>query len=227
MHLVDDRRYACWGLFHDWDPIRSDFRRRLVLEIARSDHPSAEVRDDSSLDRRPDAVVVMMNPGASAPKPGFGTSAFEGRLVPAKPDAVQYQVMRLMGRAGWQHVRVVNLSDVRAAKSADLYALIERGASTRELGALFAEATHILPERIVTAPTVVCAWGVDKRLALLADEAHRWLVARSTHVLGWASSEARFAAYRYPKPVGNWALAVEWLTQLTAQAAAASAHRPA
>ena len=38
-------------------------------------------------------------------------------MVFAKPDVTQYQVMRIMAEMGWDHVRIVNLSDIREPKS--------------------------------------------------------------------------------------------------------------
>jgi hypothetical protein len=55
----------------------------------------------SKRESSPDAVFVMMNPGASEPLSGEDTAAFEAaRHVPAKPDRTQYQVMRLMAHFG-------------------------------------------------------------------------------------------------------------------------------
>ncbi len=210
MHLVDGVRFRCTGLFYDWRPDRADFAKRAILEIFRDGLAAPEALSI------PDVVVVMMNPGSSAPLAGYGQPEFAGQRVPAKPDAVQYQVMRLMAAAGWQHARVVNLADVRAAKSADLYALIEQGASRTDLGAMFANASCVPTAAAVTARRVICAWGMDKRLAPFAREAQAWLDAHGLEPLG-LRAEAGFPAYRYPKPVGNWNMAVEWLARLKSQ----------
>lgn len=213
MHLVDGLRYRCTGLFYDWREDRADFAKRAILDIF---HDAAAT---PTADAAPDAVVVMMNPGSSAPLPGYGGRECEGERVPAKPDAVQYQVMRLMGAAGWRHARVVNLADLRAARSADLYALIAAGAGDAELGAMFAGASRVTAAQAVNARTVICAWGMDRRLAPYAERAQAWLEARGIAPLG-VRAASTFPAYRYPKPVGNWRMAVEWLAALTAQARA-------
>ncbi len=206
MQAVEGERFRCLGLFYDWREDRADFAKRAVLEILQFDEADARV------ERPADAVVVMMNPGSSAPLPGHGGRDIGGRLVPAKPDSVQRQVMRLMARVGWRHVRIVNLADVRAARSADLHALIDDGAGAPELGALFAGASAVDPGQAVDSDVVICAWGMDRRLAPWATQAHAWLDQRGVTKLGLrAPATARFPAYRYPKPVGNWAMAVEWL----------------
>ena len=214
MYRVLDTSFIAYGLFYDWNG--ADFAKRAVLEIFRSERSATEVLPHSALSRMPDAVVVMMNPGSSAPLPGFGGQEFDQQLVPAKPDLVQDPVMRLMVSCAWQQVRVVNLADVRAAKSADLYRLISGGASAAELGSLFAGGSVVKPEHLVTAPRVICAWGLDKRLAPLASPAHAWLQMHGMAIHGVAAP-AEFPAYRYPKPIGNWQAAVQWLKEIYTQ----------
>ena len=216
MQTVDGKTYRCTGIFYDWRDNLADFDKRAVLDIRSDDGPDAMTAD---------AVVIMMNPGASAPLPGHGMRASEGHAVPAKPDAVQYQVMRLMGAAGWQWVRVVNLADVRAARSADLFARMAQGANAADLGALFANASHVSLDEALVSKRVICAWGMDKRLAPLAQPAHDVLLARGLQPLGIRGT-ATFPAYRYPKPVGNWQLAVEWLARLREQLGLAPAQAP-
>lgn len=218
MHLVEGVRFRCHGLFHDWRDDRADFAKRALLEIARSD-AGIDIAPDGGCAPAPDAVIVMMNPGSSAPLAGFGGREWAGKRVPAKPDSVQYQVMRLMAATGWRHVRVVNLADIRAAKSADLYALIAGGADTAALGAIFEGGSVITPDAAIGAAPVICAWGMDKRLAGLARTADAWLRARGNPLLGLPGANASFPAWRYPKPVGNWTLAVEWLAEMKRQAA--------
>ncbi|GEN10861.1 Protein of unknown function [Myxococcus fulvus] len=222
--------YACWGLFHDWDEARADFQRRAVLEI-RAGKPSVLAPlPPEMLAEQPEALVVMMNPGSSAPKPGFGSREHEFQLVPTKPDAVQYRIMRVMEAVGLTHVRVVNLSDVRAARSADLFALISNGATHADLGCVFAEANAAIGTDVLGAPLVICAWGLDKRLASLAFEAQAWVDAQGVATAGCRSDEETgFPAWRYPKPVRNWELARAWLESVTEQLLAlyASTSNPA
>lgn len=217
MPTVLNQHFLVHGLFYEWHG--SDFRKRAVLELVRVDATNSTATEPpqalpaEALDIVPDICVVMMNPGSSAPLPGFGQQADEGVLVPAKPDLVQYQIMRLMALLGLRHARVVNLSDLRAAQSAELYRVIESGADDKTLGALFSGESRLKPERIVTAQQVVCGWGLDKRLANLAHQAYRWLEAHDKQLHGVRAPREDFPAYRYPKPVGNWQAAVAWLEQ--------------
>ncbi|CAN5213991.1 hypothetical protein BH09PSE6_BH09PSE6_29430 [soil metagenome] len=214
---VEDQRFRCLGLFYDWRDDRDDFAKRAVLEILQGDEP------DSRASKPPDAVVVMMNPGSSMPLPGHEGRGSEGRLVPTKPDSVQRQIMRLMARVGWHHVRVVNLADVRAARSADLHALIDGGADRQALGSMFAGASVVAPGNAIDAGLVICAWGMDKRLAPYATQAQQWLDEKRVRLVGMRAPAARFPAWRYPKPVGNWSMAVEWLEVVERQVREASA----
>ena len=104
---------------------------RSVLEIASHEHTPADHTELSGL--RPDAVFVMMNPGSSKPlvevNNRIRASAIHKLpifLVPTKPDTTQYQVMRVMHVRGWQHVRVLNLSDLRSPKSAEFIKIFQR-----------------------------------------------------------------------------------------------------
>ena len=209
MHEVLAKKFIVYGLFHEWNG--QDFNKRAVLEILRSDTPASNALPHDFLQRRPDVCVVMMNPGSSAPLPGFGQAQDEGRLIPAKPDRVQHQIMRLMAMMDWQHARIVNLADIRAAKSADLYRLMESGADARQLGCLFDGQSYVRPEQVVTAPRVLCAWGLDKRLAPWAQPAQHWLESHQLNIYGVRVDTLAHPAYRYPKPVGNWSAAREWL----------------
>jgi hypothetical protein len=209
MHEVLAKKFIVYGLFHEWNG--QDFNKRAVLEILRSDSPASSALGQDFLQRKPDVCVVMMNPGSSAPLPGFGQAQDEGQLIPAKPDRVQHQIMRLMAMMDWQHARIVNLADIRAAKSADLYRLIESGADSCQLGCLFAGQSQVKPEQVVTAPLALCAWGLDARLAPWAQQAQDWLESHQLDIHGLRVESLGHPAYRYPKPVGNWAAAVTWL----------------
>jgi hypothetical protein len=75
----------------------------------------------------PDAIVVMMNPGSSRPLDRdyrtqvvsieeVGSGGWK-ELIPTRPDNAQYQIMRVMLSQRWNHVRVLNLSDLRNGNS--------------------------------------------------------------------------------------------------------------
>ena len=77
------------------------------------------------LDHEPDLLVVMMNPGGSKPLGALWDADANQGFTAAQPDRTQYQIMRLMlvaQRDGipWHHARILNLSDLRTPKSAEV-----------------------------------------------------------------------------------------------------------
>ncbi|MGM0582892.1 MAG: hypothetical protein ACQETL_19605 [Bacteroidota bacterium] len=84
----------------------------------------------SDFQNTPDCVVVMMNPGSSVPlnkdylpkthKPNeIFQHDWKKELIPTRPDNAQYQIMRLMLLNDWDHVKVLNLSDLRNGNSGE------------------------------------------------------------------------------------------------------------
>ena len=124
----------------------------------------------------PDAVFIMMNPGSSRPLDKLPSSIRDIRaisdrktFVKTRPDTTQYQVMRVMARLGWQHVRVLNLSDLREPKSsvfATTFRSIELnyGYTAHSLfSPIRTQELTVELRRKVDAP-LICAWGVSPKL---------------------------------------------------------------
>lgn len=161
-------------------------------------------------------VAVMMNPGASRPLAPPGRDGW----APTQPDRTQYQLMRLMLVAqseGWALTRitVLNLSDLRTPKSAELFG---RLAALRDPGhSLFlADARARELERALGRPgtPVLRAWGMAPALEPLARRAIRATAGRP--VLGLAEG-----AWRYRHPLPQRAdLQAAWLAAMSAQVAA-------
>ena len=124
----------------------------------------------------PDAVFIMMNPGSSrtvetSPSSIRDVGAISDckTFVQTRPDTTQYQVMRVMTRLGWQHVRVLNLSDLREPKSsvfATTFRSIELnyGYTAHSLfSPIRTQKLTVELRRKVDAP-LICAWGVSPKL---------------------------------------------------------------
>ena len=123
----------------------------------------------------------MMNPGSSRPSIEKNNDILMGSinqlvvsLVKSTPDRTQSQVMRVMHYCGWQHVRVLNLSDMREPKCrsfVDRYRDIENriGFSAHSL---FSDNRSVECRRKLNrkprAP-IVCAWGVSPDLDPLIE----------------------------------------------------------
>ena len=175
------KQYKCFGHFYELlleDGSRS--KCRSVLEIV--DYSKGEPHVSMLSERQPDAVVIMMNPGSSRPMDKSyvpstiqynSTSSTSKELVLTMPDTTQYQVMRLMHSQKWEHVRVLNLSDLREPKSHLLFkAITEIEARIGgECHSIFCKDRDLeikaSLKRKNGAPIIV-AWGLDSFLLPLA-----------------------------------------------------------
>ena len=182
-------KYQILGHFYSVDmPQGQPLQCRSVLEIVTNSRMPAEVNAISTL--QPDAVVVMMNPGSSKPLVEVNNRISADSihelaisLVPTRPDTTQYQVMRLMHYCQWQHVRVLNLSDLRCAQSPlfirqfqELEAAHNFDAHSIFSSAREAELAAKVPRR--KDMPVVFAWGVSEKLDPLIERCQ----ARLAHV---------------------------------------------
>ena len=138
----------------------------------------------------PDVVVVMMNPGAARPiksKSGdvlrpetlsrralFDTTGRRSRVLVA-PDNAQYQLMRLMQRRAWRHLRIINLSDICEGSSSNFshvyHQLTEYDTSHPE-SILHPKRRLELQEHLKNVSTIIVAWG---RQAVLFQTAIEFL----------------------------------------------------
>lgn len=164
-------RFTALGHFYELPLGR---RCRSVLELL--SHQQAAKRTDAQRGL-PDAVVVMMNPGSSRPLRegdwvGDLPSPYPKRLVAARPDTTQYQIMRTMVHMGWEHVRVVNLSDLHESKSRAFvrdYPELKGAVHSIFMAERRAELACELQRR--SEAPLILAWGVHARLAPLVDMA--------------------------------------------------------
>lgn len=168
---VRNRTFDVYGHFYsvEW-PNGDRLRCRSVLELC-SEGLGAGGR--SLLDLRPDAVCIMMNPGSSMPlaEPG---EAQAPALVPARPDRTQHQIMRLMEALGWNHVRVLNLSDIREPRSRlfhERFRVLESALGYQDHSIFSENRRSELARRLLRKPgaPIICAWGVSPRLDPLID----------------------------------------------------------
>lgn len=169
---------------------------------------------DSSI--LPDAIFVMMNPGDSEPLSGGDTAPFDtAKHALTRPDRTQYQVMRLMAHRGWDLVRVINLSDLRAPTSTKLPGLmaayqVNEGTDGHSI---FSQGRRNHLEQALSrkpgAP-IVAAWGVGRHLRLGAERALDVLPPSS--LIGLRGSGQTWR-YRHPLPRNATAQA-EWVRDM-------------
>lgn len=168
-----------YGHFYQFDDTRKPYAGRSTLEIVRT--PTLGV--DNVLSAIPDILVIMMNPGSSEPRdPDFSPQTVadaacihqNALLVDTIPDDTQCSILQLMERKSLNHVRVLNLSDVRERTSANLLKQLTKE-KKENLGicghSIFSEERNHERQLRLQARLrlAVLAWGQDPRLRCLAQ----------------------------------------------------------
>ncbi len=157
----------------------------LPCEAVGADADPGDLFGDADAERSlPDAVVIMMNPGSSRPIAEGDTNSlltiplpddFQKPLVLTQPDNTQYQLMRIMVSKGWNHLRILNISDIRNPKSTSFIARTKALEGLKNGGAhsLFSKVRKNERERMLerkpSAPFIL-GWGQDIGLVPLAKQ---------------------------------------------------------
>ena len=203
------KRFAIYGDFYHRIIGDQAYACRVVLELMAHAHVPANPDEIGWMN--PDLIVIMMNPGASKPLVSQGPVRRVGQTeswrphprVKTRPDTTQYQIMRVMAEKGFQHARVLNLSDLREPKSPRLIATIERlrtipGGSRHTL--FCDERTQERAQLMgpCGAVPVLAGWGRDKKLLPLARQCMDTLAG--WHILGEPVG-AEGALYAHPSPL--------------------------
>lgn len=195
---------------------------RNVLEIYTKEYYDTLGHKGSLFFGKADALFIMMNPGSSKPQQeGFITPVLsendlrrlllKQKIVTAKPDITQYQLMRLMKRLDYQHVRVLNLSDVRQAKSSEFIKQVYQ--LDNYIHSIFSPERSIelrcAMRNLKTNAPIVCAWGTNEKLRKLSMSCIKNLPA--DRIKGICHSDG---LYRHPLPslVKDQ---IEWLNNIT------------
>lgn len=200
-------RFDVHGRYYDAELDGRCFALRSHLEIVERGLDPAAARA-----RPADLVAVMMNPGGSRPLADLDADGW----APALPDRTQYQLMRLALRAqaqGWalRHIRVINLSDLRTPKSAELFAALATLADDRHSIFSPVRAEELARALGPAQVPVLRAWGLARELAPLASKAIA--ATSSRRVLGLTDREP---FYRHPLPQRT-DLQLAWLDAMTRQ----------
>jgi len=220
-----NERYATWGHFYTLAASDRLLPCRSRVEILATGRGLGECL----VEGRPDALVVMMNPGGCAPTDTacqprtrslryIGWPGDDHEFVAARPDPTLYQLMRLMAGRGWTHLRVINLSDLRSGNCGEFFersrAVAERQADRPD--SLFSpsryrelcEATHL------ENPVVIPAWGrLPGEMRGLAQSALDYFNGCSLAGIPFADDPV---SYRHPNPRVPAARRV-WLAEVEAR----------
>ncbi|SHH59364.1 hypothetical protein [Clostridium grantii] len=174
-----DKEFITFGRFYEVKYNNGEPQKcRSILEI-RKRSCKDKLADTDNID----AVFVMMNPGGSKPKDEYIQKIkrtkeielgklLEIELVETIPDKTQYQLMRIMKHKDWKYVKVINLSDLREAKSKLFYDKVKNieGFDKDYIHSIFSEKRKKELNSIFTTYkfyNVVVAWGVNTKLTNL------------------------------------------------------------
>ena len=143
---------------------------------------------------KPDVIFVMMNPGSSVPM----IENVVDEMVSAKPDKTQFQVMKVMNACLFDFARVINLSDLRTPDSKVLYSFLKSKQSSRVDHSIFSvQRMEELASVLENAPLVVFAWGLDRALTELAEDA---IASLGGEQIVGLQKEGSDTGFRHPLP---------------------------
>ena len=195
------KEFAVFGHFYDRKFNDEIIPCREILEIISLNN----VPHDFQVlpQTQPELIVTMMNPGSSKPasnsyKPIVicrpSDIANKRWIVEAKPDNAQYQIMRFMLINGWSHARILNLSDLRQAKSA---VFMKTWPKLSESHSIFSKSRKDSLTKLIGEPQqILLAWSQEEALLPLAKMASESVSPYKT--VGLSRGEDMYA---YPSPL--------------------------
>ncbi|MTK13891.1 MAG: hypothetical protein F8N39_18060 [Clostridiaceae bacterium] len=172
----------------------------------------------------PKAIIIMMNPGKCEPKsskqfiPVLSAKDLEdmSKKSPAilcKPDNAQYQIMRIMYAKGWNHVRIVNLSDIKCSNGDEFKKILKLllNLDKDHIHSIFSDRRMKERESLCTldkeAP-IILGWGTDKILLNLAMKCVSCIPLKNAKGILHSKN-----LYYYPSPPPK-VMKEEWLDKI-------------
>ena len=185
---------------------QGDLRFRRFLEIRRINADIIENENDLN--------VIMMFPGASRPVDDENDPANLNGFVRAFPDDTIKQIMRIMNNCNFNYIKIINLSDIRAENPiAEIFYDMLNNQLQNIDHSIFSEANREQIRNYLNpnAPFLL-AWGVDERLANLAQQAldviHEFW-GNNIRIFGW-QHDRNPLGYYHPLPRQQFRQ-IEWV----------------
>ncbi|MBS1652834.1 MAG: DUF1643 domain-containing protein [Bacteroidetes bacterium] len=166
----------------------------------------------TSKKKKPDLMVVMMNPGSS--KPLNDTPASYNKETPAKPDPTQYKIMRFMLQSNYEYARVLNLSDLIQATSSKFYKSISKKSKDNNHSIFHPTRTKELKDLFEKNIPTLIAWGVNDDLQPLIDLSYKYITTNSNFFFGY-KKEGALDRYLHPQTRDSGVYA-RWLNEVLA-----------
>ncbi len=165
--------FICFGTFYNIDYGNNIEKCRSELDIyLKNFYESSEDK------QKVDAIFVMMNPGSSEPinkscsikdytVQDICKGSHTNNSVQTKPDTTQFQLMKIMDKKNWSHIKVINLSDIREPKSKIFCRKINviKQYDPDNIHSIFSDKRKNELKQILNSSTkIIVAWGVNSRL---------------------------------------------------------------
>lgn len=158
------KKYQVKGRFYVLSGSDSTFKCRSLLTIS-----------DTTTKNQKKLLVIMLNPGSSRPLeseyleteilPTEINKLNRIQLVDAKPDATQYQIMRVMNEFQFSYVDIINLYDIREPKSNVFFENAKKGKFQIEASIFSDKRKSELINYFTENTTVILAWGNTKSIS--------------------------------------------------------------
>ena len=187
-------------------------RCRSVLEITNQCHQTPNML----LNQQPDAVVVMMNPGSSEPRQRVSQQILEPeyirthcRLVLTRPDNTQHIVRQIMADMDYQHIRVLNLSDICEPKSAKFFNTLRQEGTIQHNDiqaphSIFSQyrAEELRCRMNPRSRIVIAGWGKGwskpKWRSCFANKCYNKIRQLGFHIIGYQDSDSPDYIFVHP-----------------------------
>lgn len=164
-----------------------------------------DIKTINSGSKIPDLMVIMMNPGSSRPVDGIENNTQESLAI---PDNTQSQIMKVMLNRNLQYARILNLSDLREAKSDIFYNKIIDLQNKGISHSIFdIKRQDDFNQLWVKNVPVIFGWGVSvnlKPLALIAIAA-----CKASNPYGILKATTNWAYYHPLPPIHK--KQIEWI----------------
>lgn len=191
------RQFTITGFYYEDQGIK--FRKYLDIKTINSGR------------KNPDLMVIMMNPGSSEPIDGIENNTKESLAI---PDNTQSQIMKVMLNCNLQYTRVLNLSDLREAKSNIFYdEIIELERKGIPHSIFDKNRQDDFNQLWVNNVPVIFGWGVSLNLMPLALKAME--ACNASNPYGILKSSTNWAFYHPLPPVHKKQM--EWVEAVSKQ----------
>lgn len=215
------KTYQCFGHFYNLNINNKLFPSRSVLEIVNYDFLKKHSLDTLSI-LPAELLVIMMNPGSSRPLEfceiknltfSDNLKVFPKDLVLTQPDNTQYQIMRLMDAKGINHIRVINILDLRETKSLNLKALLNATNDSCASYSIFSgirDSEYNFYLNNLKSKNVLLAWGKQQALTHL----YKLCLTRLPSGINKIGVASGSYYYAHPSPM-NQKHKIRWLNEIS------------